>query len=119
MAVYTNLVSDPNATVPSSLTASLTSKGVILDVAGTNVKGILFNDTAVTLTGTLVTLSAFPGTTFRADQAYNNVDFAVLRTDNTSSVFTCATGTANQTLTNAGYNSTSPEVRRFAGGYAG
>jgi len=119
MPAYTNIVSDPNSTNPASLVVSLTSKSVVLDVAGTGVKGILFNDTANTLTGTLETLSAFNGTTFRVDRAYNGVEFAILNNDNSSSVFTCATGTANQVLTNAGFNSTSPETRRIAGGLAG
>lgn len=119
MAIYTNIVADPNAINPSSLVLSLTSKSVILDTAGTNVEGILFNDTTNTLTGNLVSLSAFPGTSFRVDRAYNGVSFAILRFDNSSSTFTCATGTALQTLTDAGFTSTSPEVRRFAGGYAG
>jgi len=118
MRVYQNYVSNPNLTNPVSLVVSLTSKSVILDVVGTDVKGILFNDTANTLTGNLVTLSAFPGTSIRVDRAYNGVDFAVYRNDNTSSRFTCVTGTTLQVLTDAGYNSTGPENRRIAGGLA-
>ena len=54
------------------------------------------------------------GTTFRVDRAYQGATLGVLYTDNTSTLFTCATGTARQVLTDNGFDSVSPEARRLA-----
>lgn len=117
---FSNLVTDPNSTYPSSLVDSLTSNGVVLDNISTGVKGIAFNANGVTLTGTYESLSASnTTTTFRIDRAYNGQTFAIINTDNSSSLFTVATGTANQTLTNNGFDTVTPITRRVAGGLAG
>ena len=77
------------------------------------VRGLLF-DSLPTPNGVMVTLSAFSGTTFRVDKAYHNATLSVLYTDNTSTLFVCQTGTANQSLTANGFDSVSPQARRLA-----
>lgn len=109
--VLTNTVADPSATFPTSLNLSLTSKNVALDVLGTDVKALLFNDTTKNLTGTLESLTV-DGTSFRVDRAYDGVQFAVLNNDGTSSLFTCATGTPSQTATNNGFDTVGSEKLR-------
>lgn len=109
--VLLNTVANPNATTPTSLNLSLTSKSVVLDTVGTNVRALLFNDTSNALTGSLVSLT-IGNTNFRVDRAYNNVQFAVLSSDGTSSLFTCATGTASQTSTFNGFDTVGSEKLR-------
>ena len=83
------------------------------------VRGIAFNtllSSAVSPasgTGTLVTLSAFSGTTFRVDRAYNGATMALIFTDNSSSLFTCLTATANQSLTANSFDTSYPEIKRL------
>lgn len=80
------------------------------------VRGIAFNALTSPASGTgawSVTLSAATGTTFRVDRAYNGSTFAVIYTDGTSTLFTCVTGTAAQSLTANGYDSVTPETRRL------
>ena len=64
-------------------------------------------------TGLFATLSAATGTTFRVDRAHNGAQFAVLYTDSTSSLFTCATATAAQTLTFNNDETGFPEITRL------
>jgi len=78
------------------------------------VRGILFNSLTASGTGFLVPLSAFSGTSFRADRAYQGATLSVLYTDNTSTLFVCQTGTTVQSLTANGFDSVSPEARRLA-----
>ena len=64
-------------------------------------------------TGIMVTLSAFNGTSFRVDRAYQGATLSILFTDNSSSFFVCQTGTVVQSLTTYnGFDSVSPESRR-------
>lgn len=118
---------------PSNLGWSLSSSGTFKTVelltvgaAGTTpalssklVRGIAFNtllSSAVSPasgTGSFATLSAFSGTTFRVDSAYNNATFAVLYTDHSSALFVCLTGTANQPLTANGFETSYPEIKRL------
>jgi hypothetical protein len=109
--VLLNTVANPNATIPTSLNLSLTSKGVVLNTIGNNVKALLFADTTKTLTGILVSLTV-NGCNFRVDLAYNGVQFAVLSSDGSSSLFTCATGTVIQTSTFNGFNTVGSEKLR-------
>jgi len=78
------------------------------------VRGIAFNalTSPASGTGIFATLSAATGTTFRVDRAYNGQTFAVIYTDNTSTLFTCVTGTAVQSLTANGFDTVIPETRR-------
>jgi hypothetical protein len=89
-------------------TASLSAK---------QVRGITFNalTSPASGTGLFSTLSAATGTTLRVDRAYNGTTFAVIYTDNTSSLFTCVTGagTTSQSLTSNGYDTVTPEIRRL------
>jgi len=103
---------DPNATNPKSLILSLSGSGVDVFSLGTGVKYLAFN--AVTpLNSVTAILSVFPGTQFRVDTAYNTKTFAIVNSDNTSSLFTCATATTVQTLTSNGYNTLIPEKQRL------
>ena len=85
------------------------------------VRGIAFNALTSPASGALgafATLSAATGTTFRVNRAYNGSTFAVIYTDNSSTIFTCVTGTTAQTLSTNGFDSVTPEVRRlFVLGY--
>lgn len=85
------------------------------------VRGIAFDalTSPASGTGTFTTaLSAATGTTFRVDRAHNGATFAVLYTDGSSSLFTCVTGTAAQSLTSNNFDTTYPEIRRlFVLGY--
>lgn len=112
---------------------SVTNKTVELLTVGTGpinnaslsakrVRGIAFNalTSPASGTGTFTTtpLSAATGTTFRVDRAHNGATFAVLYTDGSSTLFTCVTGTAAQSLTSNNFDTTYPEIRRlFVLGY--
>lgn len=109
--VLLNTVANPNATFPTSLNLSLTSKSVALDIIGNNVKALLFADATKTLTGILESLTV-NGCSFRVDRAYDGVQFAVLSADGSSSLFTCATGTASQTSTFNGFDTVGSEKLR-------
>lgn len=115
---------------PTNLSWSLSSTGtyktVELLTVGTGsllstslsakqVRGITFNTLTVPASGTglFVTLSAATGTTFRVDRAYDGAQFAVIYTDGTSSLFTCATSTAAQTLTFNNYETGFPEITKL------
>jgi hypothetical protein len=87
-----------------------------LALSSKQVRGLLFNTltSPATGTGAFVTLSAFSGTTFRVDRAYQGATLSILFTDNSSSFFVCQTGTVVQSLTYNGFDSVSPEARRKA-----
>lgn len=137
---FNNQVLSAFGQTPSNLSWSLSSSGpyktVELLTTGTGalsnpslsskqVRGVVFNTfvsstTAIPTSGTgaFVTLSAFSGTTFRVDRAYNNATMGVIYTDGSSTLFTCTTGTALQSLTANGFDTVYPEVRRmFVLGY--
>lgn len=88
----------------------------IASLSAKRVRGILFNSltTPASGTGILVSLSAFSGTSFRVDRAYQGATLSVLYTDNTSTLFVCQTGTTVQSLTANGFDSVSPHARRLA-----
>ncbi len=118
---------------PANLSWSLSSSGTFKTVelltvgtAGTTpalsskrVRGIAFNtllSSAVSPasgTGSFATLSAFSGTTFRVDRAYNGGTMALLFTDESSSLFTVLTGTTQQSLTANGFDTSFPEIKRL------
>jgi hypothetical protein len=80
------------------------------------VRGIAFNTLSLPGSGTGIfapTLSAATGTTFRVDRAYNGSTFAVIYTDNTSTLFTCVTSTSAQSLTANNFDSVTPDIRRL------
>jgi len=77
------------------------------------VRGLLYNSLPSAGTGVMVTLSAFSGTSFRIDRAYQGSTLSILYTDNTSTLFICQTGTTVQSLTANGFDSVSPEARRL------
>jgi hypothetical protein len=116
-------VANPAATNPTSLNVSTsaydadgTFLGVNLQTLGSTAKALLFQPTTVTLTGRYAVLTATLDsvvTTFRVDRAYNGIQFALQRSDYSSSIFTCATGTTSQTLVDNGFDSVSPEQKRL------
>jgi len=113
IVLNTNL-GNPTATFPNSLILSLTGAGVDVQSFGTGVKYLAFDALpAAQLTGTTVFLLAFPDNSFRVDTAYDGKTFAIVNSDNTSSLFTCATATDVQTLTNNGYDTLIPEKQRL------
>lgn len=92
----------------------------VASLSAKQVRGVAFNalTSPASGTGAFATLSAATGTTLRVDRAYNGSTFAVIYTDNSSTLFTCATGTTAQTLTDNGFDSVTPEIRRlFVLGY--
>jgi len=113
---FTNTLADPTSTTPETLNVSLTSKGVVLEELGANVKFLVFQDTPSTLTTNFQTLSTPAGTKFRADTAYSGIQFGVIFKDNSSTIFTLVTGGTNaanratyvvQTVASNGYDSQS------------
>ena len=117
---FTHQIGNPSATRPTSLIVSLSAAGNSAITLGTNadgsvpVKFIAFNGKADNLlTGTLATLSAFPGTQFSVDRAYNNTSFAIVYNNNTSSLFTCLTATTKQTLAANNFQTIVPEMKRL------
>ena len=124
---FNNQVLSAFGTNPSNLSWSLSSAGqwktVELLTTGTTaskaVRGVAFNtllSSAVSPasgTGSFATLSAFSGTTFRVDRAYNGQTMAVVFTDDSSSLFTVVTGatTTQQTLTANGFDTSFPVIQ--------
>jgi len=113
---FTNTLANPASTTPETLNVSLTSKGVVLEQLGTNVKFLVFQDTPRALTTNYQTLSTPSGSKFRADTAYSGIQFGVIFNDNSSTIFTLVTGGTNaanrvtyvlQTVTSNGYDSQS------------
>ena len=133
---FPNQVLDPTSVEPDFIPTenySLSAKGVSLISAGSNIELVAFNDTSVALTNAYATLSANAtpnsqtlsaanAVTLQVDSAYNGVQFAVVYKDRSSSLFTAATATQSpngQTLTNNGYETVSPNLRRLVTlGYA-
>lgn len=123
---FPNQVLDPVSVNPPyipTVNYSLSAKGVDLISAGSNIELVAFNDTTIALTNAYATLSANKITstsvnavTLRVDRAYNGVQFAVIYKDRSSSLFTAATATQipdGQTLTDNGFESVSPNLRRL------
>ena len=113
---FSNLVANPNATIPSSLNLSLTSNGVDLQSVGSNVKALAFNTVSPLDASTAVYSVTANGikTTFRADDAHDGNAFALLLNDGTSFTFTLDSGTPNAlTLTNNGYDTVTTEKLRL------
>lgn len=120
---FTYQVADPAATTPTSLNLSKSAVdaagsflGVNLITIGSTAQSLLFQAAANGLTSTYAVLSGSldgVNTSFRVDKAYHGAQFALQRADDSSSIFTCATGTAAQTLTDNGFDSVSPESRRL------
>jgi len=113
---FTNTLANPASTTPETLNVSLTSKGVVLEQLGSNVKFLVFQDTPRALTTNYQTLSTPEGTKFRADTAYKDAQFGVIFKDNSSTIFTLVTGGTNaanrdtyvlQTVASNGYDSQS------------
>ena len=123
---FNNQVLSAFGTNPVNLSWSLSSAGqwktVELLTTGTTaskaVRGVAFNallSSAVSPasgTGSFATLSAFSGTTFRVDRAYNGQTMAVVFTDDSSSLFTVITGTSQQTLTANGFDTSFPVIQK-------
>ena len=94
-----------------SLGQSLSSNGVAY-LTGPVDSSILFNDAPVVLTGVLESLSANEST-FKIDRAYNTSLFSLILSDRTSTLFTVATATITQTLTDNDFNSVGPRIRQL------
>lgn len=124
---FPNQVLDPTSVNPPYIPTqnySLSAKGVDLVSSGSNIELVAFDDTTIALTNAYATLSANKITstsanavTLRVDRAYNGVQFSVIYKDRSSSLFTAATATQSpngQTLTDNGFESVSPNLRRLA-----
>ena len=114
--VLSNLVANPNATSPTSLNLSLTSNGVDLQIVGSNVKALAFNAASSLDNSTTVYSVTANGikTTFRADNAYNETDFALILNDGSSFTFELDQSSPNgQTLTNNGFDTVTSEQLRL------
>ena len=132
---FNNQVLSAFGTGPLNLSWSLSSTGQFKTVellsTGTGstasptlstkiVRGVAFNtllSSAVSPasgTGSFATLSAFSGTTFRVDRAYNGQTMAVVFTDDSSSLFTVVTGvtTTQQTLTANGFDTSFTHIQK-------
>ena len=126
---YNNQALSASGQTPSNLSWSVSGAGSIKTVelrtvgvgpsnvaylSAKQVRGLLFNSLTNPASGTgiMVTLSAFNGTSFRVDRAYQGATLSILFTDNSSSFFVCQTGTVVQSLTYNGFDSVSPESRR-------
>jgi hypothetical protein len=85
-------------------------------IGGKQVRGIAFNPIALdSATGIFKLITVATGTKVNVDRAYDNEQFAVIFTDNTSSLFTCLTALVGaQTLTPNGSETVIPEFRRLA-----
>lgn len=103
---------------PANLTFSVSGQGipkyVELLTAGPNVLGIAFNSPPPVVTGLYVTLSVFPGTSFKVDRGFQGTTFAVISSDRASSLFTVLTGTVVQSVTANGLDTVTNETRRLA-----
>lgn len=109
----TTLLSAAKAGTSNLVNQSLSASGVNTISLSTNDIGIAFtpNDT---LTGTLVS-STVQGSTFRIDTSYaqSNKQFALLKSDGTSTIFQFASGGTVGVALSAGYkNFTTPDSRR-------
>lgn len=117
---------------PSNLSWSLSNTGtyktVELLTTGTGtlesptlsakkVRGIVFNTltSPASGTGTFASLSAYSGTSFRVDTAYNGQTMGLIYTDGSSTLFTVVTGvtTVKQSLTANEFDTSYPEVKRL------
>lgn len=114
--VFSNIVANPNATLPTSLNLSLTSNGVDLQTVGSNVKALVFNAVA-TPSGTTTTYAVTANgikTTFRASNSYDTKAFALVLNNNTSYTFTLdQANPIDQTLTFNNYDTITPESLRL------
>jgi len=123
---FKNQVIRPGAVNPpyATTTYSNSGKNVGLINAGPIIDSLAFNDLPAgrSFTGQFAQLSAArtgTGVQFACDLAYNGVQFAVIYKDRTSTLFTCTTGTYNQTLVNNDYGTVTPNLRRLVNlGYA-
>ena len=119
MSNFTDAVYDPTATSPQNLSVSLSgvSNQIVLDTAGTyggqTVIGIAYNPLSSPV-GTLVSLSAFDGTSFRVDEGFDGVDIALILANRQSSTVPVLTGTTVQNVSAATDAGSDPETRRLA-----
>ena len=95
-----------------SLGQSLSASGVAY-ISGAPNTVLAFEQAGAAMTGLLVNLTV-NGASIRVDRAYNGTLFGVVSADRSSSIFTCATATAVQTVTFNGFEAVTPEVRRLA-----
>ncbi len=116
MAIFNSMVANPAATNPESLNLSLTGNGVIVRQLGSNARAILFNgienldESTVLITVTANNIA----TRFDVDVNYAGEVFSILLTNGTAFEFDVNTSTPEQTLTDVGYNSVSPEKLRLS-----
>lgn len=119
MANFTDIVFNTASQSPAATIYSLSASNnsVILDslngtYAGQTVTGILFNNISTAGTATEL-LSASTGIEFRVAQAYDGQEVALYLADRSSVLFTVATGTTLQTVTNAPTTNLGPIERRL------
>ena len=129
---FNNQVLSAFGQTPSNLSWSLSNTGtyktVELLTTGTGtlasptlsaktVRGIVFNTltSPESGTGTFASLSAYSGTSFRVDTAYNGQTMGLIYDDGSSTLFTVVTGVSAtaQSLTGNGFDTSYPEVKRL------
>lgn len=114
--VFSFIVADPNATTPSNLNVALTANGVGITYLEEGTTAVLFSAPSASPLNGVYRGVTFSGNTTRVnvDTGYNNVTFALLKNDNTSSLFVFNSAVpTGRTLTDNGYDSVSQEKLRL------
>lgn len=114
--VFNFIVADPNATTPSNLNVALTASGVGITFLEEGTTSVLFNAPSASPLNGVYRGVTFTGNTTRVnvDTGYNNVTFALLKSDNTSSLFVFNSAVpTGRTLTDNRYDSVSQEKLRL------
>lgn len=114
--VFNFIVADPNATTPSNLNVALTASGVGITFLEQGTTAVLFNAPSASPLNGVYRGVTFTGNTTKVnvDTGYNNVTFALLKSDNTSSLFVFNSAVpTGRALTDNGYDSVSQEKLRL------
>lgn len=114
--IFSYIVANPNATTPSSLNLSLTANGVGITFLEPGTTAVLFNAPSASPLNGVYRGVTFSGNTTRVnvDTGYGNGVFALVKGDNTSSLFTFNSAVpTGRALTDNGYDSVSPEQLRL------
>jgi len=112
---FDSIVKDPNSTFPVNLNVSLTANEVVLDTTTGTAQALLF-DARTGVSASFESISGASGSntfTGRVDRAYHGATFAVYYSDRSSSLFTCNTAAATQSLTANSYDAQGPEFLRL------
>lgn len=114
--IFSYIVADPSATTPSNLNTALTANGVGITYLEPGTTAVLFNAPSASPLNGVYRGVTFAGNTTRVnvDTGYGNGVFALLKDDNTSSLFTFNSAVpTGRVLTDNGYDSVSTEKLRL------